>query len=55
MNIINIIKLKFSTGIGRDIIWTLIGQVSAMLILLVVNKILSNYLTIDEYGKFNIV
>lgn len=50
-----IIKSKFSKGLGKDFLWTFVGQMLLMFILLVVNKILSNVLTIDEFGKYNII
>lgn len=49
------IKERFSKGIGQDVLWTLIGQVLLMLVLLVINKFLSNVLSIEEFGRYNII
>ena len=49
------IKSHLANGLGHDIFWTLLGQVAVMIILLLLNKILSNYLTVEDFGRYNII
>mgnify|MGYP003456882242 CR=1 FL=1 len=52
---IDIIRQKLKTGLGKDILWTLLGQIAVMLVLLIVNKVLSNNLSIKDFGIYNII
>lgn len=54
-NITNQLKTKLNSGLAKDICWTLFGQVTVMFVLLIVNKILSNNLTIEDFGIYNII
>ena len=49
------IKHLKATELRRDILWTLSGQVIIMLVLLLLNKILSNSLTIEDFGRYNVL
>ena len=49
------IKSRFSKGLGQDVLWTLIGQVLLMLVLLIINKFLSNVLSIEDFGRYNVI
>lgn len=49
------LKKRFSKGIGQDVLWTLIGQVLLMLVLLIINKFLSNVLSIEDFGRYNVI
>lgn len=55
MSVIFQVKQKIKSDFGKDIIWTLLGQVSVMLVLLITNKVLSNILSVHDFGLFNIV
>lgn len=39
----------------KDIAWTVIGQIFIMIVLMIINKVLSNNLSVDEFGKFNLI
>lgn len=41
--------------LGHDILWTFSGQLVIMLVLLGINKVLSNILTVDDFGRYNII
>lgn len=55
MRVTEFIREKFMSHTGKDVLWTLLGQLSVMLCLLVINKILSNSLTVDEFGQYNMI
>lgn len=54
-NILANVKSRLTNGLGHDIFWTLLGQFTVMVVLLLLNKLLSNYLTIEDFGKYNII
>lgn len=49
------IRSKFHSSMGRDIFWTFTGQVMILFALLMINKILSNTMSIEDFGKYNII
>lgn len=53
----NIISRRavFSTPLGKDIVWTLLGQITIMTCMLILNKVLSNVLSIEDFGQYNII
>lgn len=53
--VITQIKGKLSSDMVKDILWTVFGQVAVMLVLLVTNKIVSVFLSVDDFGIFNII
>lgn len=53
--IVELIKKKFNSSLGKDVFWTFIGQIVVMLCLLVVTKVLSNVLSIDGFARYNIL
>lgn len=52
---INVLKSKMQSQMGRDVIWTFMVQMLIMLCGFAINKILSNRLTIDDFGLFNVI
>lgn len=49
------IKSRLKTQLGKDVFWTLLGQLFIMLSHLVITKILSNDLTPEAFGQYNII
>lgn len=46
---------KCKSQMAGDAIWTFSGQIAIMLCMLIINKILSNTYSIDEFGQYNII
>lgn len=55
MIVLEYIKKAYHKELGKDIFWTLFGQIIIMVVLLLMNKALSNLLTVEEFGRYNIV
>ena len=55
MFIIRKVKGFVSSGIGKDVILTLVSQLVIMIVLLCTNKILSNILSVEDFGRYNII
>lgn len=55
MNLWKEFRNKCKTSIGYDVIWTFTGQIGVMIVLLIVNKLLSNQLSIEDFGSYNII
>lgn len=53
--ILQFIRSKLKSQLGKDIIWTLIGQVIVMICGLAMNKILSCNLSVDDFGQYNVI
>lgn len=53
--IVEYIKNKLKTSFGKDVLYTLLGQIAVMICLLIVTKVLSNNLTIDGFAQYNII
>lgn len=47
--------LPLKSRLGRDILWTLTAQMLIMLCALLINKILSNKLSVEDFGQYNII
>lgn len=52
---LKVIKEKFSSGMGRDVIWTFSFQILIMLCSFAINKLLANRLSIDDFGQYNVI
>ncbi len=52
---LKIIKEKLNSGMGRDVIWTFSLQITIMLCSFIITKILSNRLSIDDFGQYNLI
>ena len=52
---LKVIKEKFSSGMGRDVIWTFTIQILIMLCAFAINKLLANRLSIDDFGQYNVI
>lgn len=55
VRIVQKIRQSLSGGLKRDIFWTLLGQVTVLLVLLAVNKLMSNALSVEEFGRYNVI
>lgn len=49
------IKEKLSSGMGRDVVWTFTIQILIMLCSFVINKLLANRLSVDDFGQYNVI
>ena len=49
------IKKKLHSPMGRDVIWTFSVQMLVMLCGFIITKILSNRLSIDDFGLYNMI
>ena len=52
---LKVIKDKFSSGMGRDVVWTFSIQILIMLCSFAINKLLANRLSIDDFGQYNVI
>ena len=52
---LKVIKEKFSSGMGRDVVWTFSLQILIMLCSFAINKLLANRLSIDDFGQYNVI
>ena len=52
---LKVIKEKFSSGMGRDVVWTFSIQILIMLCSFAINKLLANRLSIDDFGQYNVI
>lgn len=52
---LKIIKDKLNSGMGRDVVWTFSIQMLIMLCAFVINKLLANQLSIDDFGQYNVI
>ncbi len=50
-----VIKEKFNSGMGRDVVWTFSIQILIMLCSFAINKLLANRLSIDDFGQYNVI
>lgn len=53
--IIKQFKDKLHSPMGRDVIWTFSVQILVMLCGFIITKILSNRLSVDDFGLFNVI
>ena len=49
------IKAKFSSGMGKDVIWTFSLQITIMLCSFAITKLLASRLSIDDFGQYNVI
>jgi len=54
-NIIKVFKEKLHSSLGKDILITLVAQLTIMVLALVVNKLLSVKLGVEGYGQYSII
>ena len=52
---ISTIKNQLNSPMGRDVIWTFIVQMFVMVCGFIITKILSNRLSIDDFGLFSVI
>lgn len=52
---LKLIKQKMTSGMGKDVVWTFSLQIVIMLCSFAINKILSNRLSIDDFGQYNVI
>ena len=52
---LRIIKDKLNSNMGKDVIWTFSLQIVIMVCLFGTNKIISNRLSIDDFGQYNVI
>ena len=52
---LKVIKEKFSSGMGRDVVWTFSIQILIMLCSFAINKLLANRLSIDDFEQYNVI
>ena len=52
---LKVIKEKFNSGMGRDVVWTFSIQILIMLCSFAINKLLANRLSIDDFGQYNVI
>ena len=48
-------KDKLHSPMGRDVVWTFSVQLFVMLCGFIITKILSNRLSVDDFGLFNVI
>lgn len=49
------IKDKTKSNLRQDVIWTFSLQIAIMLCSFIINKLLSNRLSIDDFGQYNVI
>lgn len=54
-NLVKFFKDKIRSSLGKDILITLVAQLTIMILALVVNKLLSVKLGVDGYGQYSII
>ena len=52
---LNRIKKKLNSGMGKDVVWTFSLQIAIMLCSFCINKILASRLSIDDFGQYNVI
>lgn len=52
---LRLIRNKFSSGIGKDVVWTFSLQIAIMLCSFIINKLLANRLSTDDFGQYNVI
>ena len=52
---LNLIKKKLDSGMGKDIVWTFALQITIMLCSFAITKLLASRLSIDDFGQYNVV
>lgn len=49
------IREKLTSRMGKDVVWTFIIQITIMFCAFVITKLLSNRLSIEDFGQYNVV
>jgi len=49
------IREKLTSRMGKDVVWTFVIQITIMLCAFVITKLLSNRLSIEDFGQYNVV
>lgn len=49
------IRQKLGSGMGKDVFWTFSLQIMILFCSFAVNKLLSNRLSIDDFGQYNVI
>ena len=49
------IREKLTSRMGKDVVWTFAIQITIMLCAFVITKLLSNRLSIEDFGQYNVV
>lgn len=49
------IREKLTSRMGKDVVWTFAIQITIMLCAFVVTKLLSNRLSIEDFGQYNVI
>lgn len=52
---LNIVRKHLGSGMRQDIVWTFSLQILIMFSSFAINKILSNSLSIDDFGQYNVI
>jgi len=52
---LNALRQKLNSGMGRDVVWTFSVQILIMLCAFAINKLLANRLSIDDFGQYNVI
>lgn len=52
---VELVKKKLNSGMGKDVAWTFALQIIIMLCSFAINKTLSNRLSIDDFGQYNVI
>jgi O-antigen/teichoic acid export membrane protein len=52
---LNIIKEKYGSQMTKDVVWTFIIQMIIMLCSFIITKLLSNRLSMDDFGQYNLI
>ena len=46
---------RYYKKFGKDVIWTFAGQMIVMLILLIINKVVSTFMSVEDFGQYNLL
>ena len=49
------VKEKLRSRMGKDVVWTFAIQLTIMVCSFVINKLLANRLSIDDFGQYNVI
>lgn len=52
---LKMIKNKLHSNMGKDVVWTFSLQIAIMLCSFVITKLLSNRLSVDDFGQYNVI
>ncbi len=52
---LNLLKNKVNSGMGKDVVWTFSLQIAIMLCSFAITKLLASRLSVDEFGQYNLI